>query len=162
MDTQNLQISVAKSEDLPRVIELWKEQYDYHYNLDPTYYAPFTDDMGKKVQADLLKTLEEPEQHLLIAKYANEIIGFITFGADEDTYYDANITKYGVVKEVLVTGEFRGRGVGAALINEVEKHFSGLGIKNMMIQCSSFNGNALAVYDKLGYKEHQKLLYKEI
>ncbi len=26
-------------EDIPELLELWKQQYDYHHNLDPDYYA---------------------------------------------------------------------------------------------------------------------------
>ena len=48
------------------------------------------------------------------------------------------------------------------LVAVAEKHFNDKGVNNIMIQCSSFNKTALAVYKSLGYMSRQELLYKKL
>lgn len=149
-------------EDIPDLLDLWQQQYDYHHDLDPAYYVPFTDELRVQLEADLLEMIEAEESHILVAKDGTSVLGFITFGRDQDDYYDANIRDYGVLKELLVTEGARGRGVGRELVTTVEEHFRAQGVSDIMIQCSSFNANALAVYNAMGYTIRQELLYKKL
>ncbi len=150
------------AEDIPQLLELWKQQYDFHHNIDPEYYAPFTDELRVTLEADLRALIEAEDPHILVAKNGEAVDGFITFGRETDAYYDANIRDYGVLKEILVTFDSRGSGLGRKLITAVEDSFREQGVPDMMIQCSSFNPNALAVYNAMGYTTRQELLYKKL
>lgn len=157
------EISRPTAADIPRLLELWQGQYDYHHqHVDPVYYAPFTDELRARVEADLPSLVEADEPHVLVAREGDNILGFITFEQDEDTYYDANIKQYGVLKEAFVTERARSQGIGEALVHKAEDHFRDKGINHIMIQCSSENKPALALYERLGYIVRQKLLYKEL
>ncbi len=60
--------------------------------------------------------IEAEDRHILVARDGATIQGFITFGGEVDDYHDANITDYGVLKEVLVAEGTRGRGIGRKLV----------------------------------------------
>lgn len=150
-------------EDTPQLLDLWREQYEYHHGIDPTYYVPYSETLRGTVEGYLQKLIaSEDEAHILIAKEGSSLAGFITFGTGTESYFDTNITRYGEIKELLVKPGARGQGVGKALINRVEDYFRLQNLPHIKIQVSSFNLTALAVYEKLGYTSRQELLYKPL
>lgn len=156
------EIAKPTIKDIPQILKLWKEQYDYHHKLDPIYYVPYSEELGEKVRIYLERIIQGDDQHILVARDGANLVGFITFDIGETSYFDANITKYGELKEVLVTESARGTGIGGELVKTMEKHFQDLDLPYVIIQCSSFNKTALAIYQKMGYTPRQELLYKSL
>ncbi len=162
--TINYEIDCPTIEDIPQLLDLWRQQYEYHHNIDPVYYASYSGDLNDRIRRYLEKTIQEDEdqEQILVAKDGNSLVGFITFTVGDESYFDSNIIRYGELKELLVTEGVRGTGVGGALVKAVEKRFRSLGVPFAVIKCSSFNTNALAVYEKLGYTTRQEILYKPL
>ena len=155
-------ISAPTLEDLQELLKLWKQQYDFHHDLDPEYYIAFSDDLRIEAEKELQDLISSEIPKILISKDGTKINGFITFNEEKDQYFDALISEYGALKELFVAKDTRGKGVGKNLVAVAEKHFKDKGVNNIMIQCSSFNKTALAVYKSLGYMSRQELLYKKL
>lgn len=90
------------------------------------------------------------------------MIGFITFEINSESYFDTNLKKFGVVSELFVKENARGKGIGKKLMQEAEKYFARKGLNTVKIQCSTLNKHALNFYEKSGYINRQTLLYKEL
>ena len=149
--------------DIPQLLDLWKEQYEYHHEIDLTYYVPYSETLKGAVEEYLQKLIAaEDEEHIFVAREGATLVGFVTFGTETESYFDTNITRYGEIKELLVKPDTRRQGVGKALIGRVEDHFRSQNLPHVKIQVSSFNPTALAVYEKLGYTPRQQLLYKQL
>lgn len=146
-------------EDMPRLLELWREQYDYHHTLDPDYYVPYSEE---NAQTHLQEIMQGDEPHILAAREGTALVGFITFGMAENNYLDTNITRYGELKELLVTEDARGKGIAKALVASVENRFQAQGLGRVGVQCSVSNKPAIALYEQLGYKPSQVTLYKSL
>jgi GNAT superfamily N-acetyltransferase len=159
--SEDYEVGRPTLEDIPRLLELWKEQYDYHNAMDPEYYVPFSDELRSRLESDLPEAIEGEEPHIFVAREGESILGFITFSREHDDYYDAQITDFGVLKEVLVAETARSKGVGQRLVKSAEDYFTGIGVSNIMIQCSTFNPRTLDIYQKAGYVSRQTLLYKK-
>ena len=55
------------------------------------------------------------------------------------------------VKRVIVVGDQRGRGVGRALMNELERIARAAGVPRLILQTGSKQPDAVALYEKIGY-----------
>jgi len=55
------------------------------------------------------------------------------------------------VKRVIVDGDQRGRGVGRALMNELERIARAAGVPRLILQTGSKQPDAVALYEKIGY-----------
>ena len=146
-------------EDMPRLLELWKGQYDYHHNLDPDYFAPYDQETAER---ELQKAIEGDEPHIFVAREGMTLVGFITFGSERNDYPDANIRQFGELKELFVTQDARGQGIAKALIANAENHFRAEGLDHIGVHASPFNKPALALYEKQGYVPRQQILYKPL
>jgi ribosomal protein S18 acetylase RimI-like enzyme len=148
--------------DIPDLLNLWRDQYTYHFNLDPKYYVDNSSQLDKEFEKYLVKAIEEDDPHILIAKDNNEILGFITFEEDSEEYFDAAIKKYGTVIELFVKDNVRHQGVGKALMRAAESHFLSRGLSHIKLSSSSFNDLALSFYHALGYVTRQSVLFRKI
>lgn len=150
-------------EDIPRLLELYEEQYVLHHeDIDSVYYAPFTDEVRSAIKADLHAKLQEEEPHVFVARKEGTIIGFISFGMGENNYPDANIKKFGEIKEVLVTDRARSKRVGDALLEKTEAHFREMGMPYTALECSALNERALSFYARQRYIARQIVHYKSL
>ncbi|KLU60415.1 mycothiol acetyltransferase [Peptococcaceae bacterium CEB3] len=66
----------------------------------------------------------------------------------------------GWVMDLAVSKEFRGRGVGSALLKAAEDHCRAARIPYLGLAVSSHNIKALSLYEKLGFAEERKLMVK--
>ncbi len=71
------------------------------------------------------------------------------------------LTKFGYVGELFVKEEFRGMGVGRALLEKAEKWFAEKGITKIFLDAYAQNP-AVNFYKKLGYRELELRMVKEI
>jgi GNAT superfamily N-acetyltransferase len=55
------------------------------------------------------------------------------------------------VKRVIVAGDHRGRGVGRALMNELERIARVAGVPRLILQTGSKQPDAVALYERIGY-----------
>jgi ribosomal protein S18 acetylase RimI-like enzyme len=148
--------------DIPQILQLLQKQYDYHHDLDPTYYVPNSENLDKKFEEYLTDAIIKDDPNILVAEEGDETIGFITFEEQSEQYFDTNIKNYGVVLELFVNEDQRTRGVGTKLMSEAENYFKAKGLKYMKLSCSTFNKLALNFYVNGKYVSRQFLMFKEL
>ncbi|HEX7017853.1 MAG TPA: GNAT family N-acetyltransferase [Patescibacteria group bacterium] len=157
-----MQITKPSRHDIPALLQLWKEQYDYHFNLDQEYYTHNSPELEKQFSSYLINAIENDDPHILIAKEGEDIIGFTTFEEDTEEYFDTEIKKFGTVIELYVKEANRHQGVGKALMQKAEEYFSSKGLSHIKLASSTFNDDALAFYTSLGYVSRQISLFRKI
>lgn len=96
---------------------------------------------------------QNPEREAYVATVYNHVIGFVTLYYLDVFHHSGQIAS---IQELVVTEEFRGRGVGKALVDFVkmkalEKHCRGLEVATDLWQ-----SGAKSFYDKCGL--HGKVL----
>lgn len=155
-------ICTPKKEDIPQLLILFKEQYDYHHLLDPQYYVCYSDCLRTTIESHLNKLLQHAEPEIRVAKNEIELVGFITFSIETEEYMDTVITKYGEIKELFVTLAHRRKKIGTALVNAAEDYFRAKKLLYSSIRYSAKNSAAPSVYKTQGYLSHQTILYKEL
>ena len=114
-------------------------------------------------------TLDEVAAHdgaIFIAESeAGEAIGLATCWRAEDktditVRPEAQVHLY--VSDLFVRPEWRGQGIGVALLAEAEKHGRALGIGQMTIGVLAVNAAARRAYAKAGFEDYELLLRKPL
>lgn len=160
--TNTIVIRIPDLSDLQGLIYLWRGQYDYHHNLDSTYYVSNSEELDKKFKKYLEQAIKKSNPNILVAEKEGKLIGFITYEKVDADYFDTNIIEHGDILELYVDPKYRKMGAGKKLMIEVEKFFKNKGVEYLSLQCSTFNKNALDFYKKYGFTNRQSLLYKRI
>lgn len=149
-------------DDLDEVMSLWRGQYEYHHQLDPTYYVSVTDILINTMREYVKTAIEKDSPYILVARDDRKTIGFVTYKVEENTYFDSNIKKFGQIIEVFVDSFYRGNGVGALLMQTAERFFKEKKISHVMVQSSAMNPQAADFYHAKGYTTRQHQHFKLI
>lgn len=146
-------IRKATVEDAFDLISLCKKGNDMHYEVRPDKFTYKEDDMYFQM---IRRSIELGYNIFLVAVEDDKFIGYIYYTILEKK------DKIAYIEQFYVEEEYRNKGVGKALMNEVEKIASNNKCDKVELNCWSFNQNALDFYYHLGYKNQRVILEKEI
>lgn len=126
-DAATVAISVGdlKREDLADVVRIEREA--------------FTDPWD---ELNFLADIENEHVITLAAREANFCVGYLSCVALDD---------YGYVANIAVDGEYRSKGVGKALMDEVSKRLLERNISDIVLDVRVSNSRAIGFYEKYGF-----------
>ena len=129
-------------------IDLVTPLYIDYYNSQGDGWTPET------VRRRIWQVLGSPDSYCLLAMEGETVVGF-AMGRFEQFY---DLAAYNLV-EILIAGEHQGRGLGTALMGELERRVKELGAA--MVQLMAVNDDAHErFYGRLGYKDASNLTLK--
>ncbi len=150
------------AEEIPELLGLWKNQFDFHHSLDSKLLVAYSEELRHTIESYLKNAIEHDDPRLLVAKQDGLMVGFVTFKEEEAAYFDSAIRKYGTVIELYVAEVARTQGVGKELMKAAEQFFASKGLQHLKVCASSFNTNACDFYTHLGYVEREIVFFKEL
>ena len=101
--------------------------------------------------------MNDPSQHLLVARAGNSVAGFINFTTRRTI---AHARPSGLIDELIVAEKCRGRGIGKHLISAAAQKCRELGCEELEVSTEKTNTRAREFYKKCGFDEHSVLLEK--
>ena len=107
----------------------------YHKKLVDTFNKFYID----KTKDYIKQTLENPDNHTIIAKDKNRIIGFIQLKVNKQN---------GTISHLYILPGYEGKSVGTQLFSLIKEQAMQLNINKLMIESTL---NALTYYEKLGF-----------
>lgn len=122
---------ISFEEDYERVLNLW-QGIEKGMNVGR---SDSPEEVRKKLQRD-------PDLFLL-AETQNEIVGTVIGGFDG---------RRGMIYHLAVQKNFRGRGIGAMLLQEVEKRLQAKGCLKCLLLVLEDNGEAIQFYKNQGWR----------
>jgi len=100
----------------------------------------------------LRKMLASPEWTFLLAEEGKKGAGLLVLLLLPSLYHGGNMA---AITELIVTGGFRGRGVGAMLVEEAKRMARTRGCAEIDVSVEVQNEQAIGFYQKLGFaKKH--------
>ena len=148
----------ATLDDIPAIIELWKEMMDFHKKRDP-FFTRAVD--GEQAFGQYLeKNINSETACVYVAIIGGTIVGYCQ-GTLEKHPPVLNVTDYGQVLDFAVTADYRRSGVGERLCNALQGWFVLKGVHRLEVRHSEFNEAASRFWEKMGYKPFLKTLSKE-
>ncbi|MEE0700110.1 MAG: GNAT family N-acetyltransferase [Bacilli bacterium] len=130
------------------LLNVFIEGYRFHQNGRPDVFSNLSDDSLKK---DLIDNLSKFTILILLDK--EEIVGYLAYNIKEKHSKKIHID------QLIVTEKSRGHGYGKLLMNELIKIGKENNCERVELDCWTFNENALAMYEHIGFKK-QRIMYE--
>jgi GNAT superfamily N-acetyltransferase len=126
-------------------LQVYEQGFEANRRIDPQ--------MAEEHYAVLIAHVEKHKGKILVAEdEAARPIGWAAFHEEEGgVFILADERKHGFLAELYVVEAARGAGVGRALIAACEAWARGRGLVSLRIGLSARNGDALKVYERVGY-----------
>lgn len=132
-----VKIRVARTTDLAQVAKIFREEFRK---------SPYNEKWD--AHAAKRKIREYFDNHkMLVALTAGTILGFVVFDFD---FFLAK--KVGCIKEIVVSAQYQGKGLGRILLAKAEGKLRKGGAKFVYFVAKT-NAKAFKIYVKAGYKE---------
>jgi ribosomal protein S18 acetylase RimI-like enzyme len=103
----------------------------------------------KKQYAGLKLLFEDPHVDILVAKYKNTPIGMVTM---QRVVSSAEGGYAGLIEDVIVSENYRGRGVGRSLLQQLIALASKKKYARLQLAADRANSSALDFYKALGFR----------
>ena len=137
-------------EHLEKVMELWLKLMEEHKKYDPVFFA----EVDKNKVNYFNEYVTDTSDRALFLLYADErIAGFVTAGIENGRYYQYNSKKYCVIGDIMIDENARGNGMGKALIEEVKKWSSQLGVDKIELNVFAKNESGCRFFKQIGFQD---------
>jgi PhnO protein len=143
----NIIIGAAAEEDLEGIANLVKELYEEIERItggDLNY-----------INDNIRELFEEPTSCFIVARALGSAIGFVNFSVRETILHPG---KSGLIDELIVSKNYRGKGIGQQLISQVKNNCRELGCSELEVSTLMSNQNARKFYQGCGFTEKAVLL----
>jgi ribosomal protein S18 acetylase RimI-like enzyme len=141
---------------------LWKVMFDQHVALGaPLPPRPF-DEAWEMRTRNYEKWLSLPDTFILGALNGDELVGFVLtrpYGVS-DTWQTQQ--RVAMMESIAIYPEWQGKGLGSAMMDEVERQLLLRGIRDLYIDVEPANAAALRLYDRRGYAPTSIILHAKV
>lgn len=156
-----MQTTRPTNDDIEQLIAIHR----YGEELLSQHRAEFTPDAidisDEMLATDFVEWINDTENCFLMAKEEGRVLGFV-LAIIEDEPDDLITLPRVVVHEIAVHKDARHKGIGKALLNEVEVWAKNQEINIIHLNVWEFNEEAKSLYEKHGYKAISMTLEKII
>lgn len=147
---ENIQISEAEERDLDEIAALSYQVGKMHDEALKDYYLPTSPGRHREIMRDMLNS---KDMFILKAVAANKIRGFICMRIQETPRRGYVYAKTGEFYNFGVDEMYRGRGIGAQLLQAAEDFLRRKGAETVDLNVFCFNRRALKFYLAHDYQE---------
>ena len=160
MEVDGVTIRPRTDDDFESLVDLDLASARHHAAIDPAFYRV---PERPAVAAFLARRLAELDGDILVAVADGAVVGMVGVAVQEPPDPGAVIRAVPTVDlGISVAEEWRGRGVGQALMAAAERWARERGASRMVLDMSAENDGALRFYERLGYRRHGLLLRREL
>lgn len=149
----------AKKEDIPGMIDLWKEFIDFHKEKYPLYSR--SDDGPENFGKYILMNINSNDSSVNVAESNGEIVAYIL--AIIQNYPPVfKIKKYGLISDLAVNSRYRRSGIGMNLLQIVKDWFVKKGMSRIEIEVAAANEISTSFWSKMGFKTYKEVRYFDL
>lgn len=138
-------LELAVSQDREAVNALAVQVHDLHVGWQPEYYehtAVLYD------EARFQKALDD--KILYVAKLDGKIVGYVTLPVAQIIHAGVKSTKTMRLEELCVDSEYRSRGIGKQIMEDVKAIAKQMGCTDIRLTCAPQNAAAIGLYEHMG------------
>lgn len=153
-------IRAVTLDDLEALIDLYLDTARHHAAIDPTTYrVPERDAVGERLRR---RVAGQNDQAAYVAAVVDgRVVGSATMYVDDLPHPGSmeipmRVGEFGV----SVAEDWRGRGIGSALIGHLEAWAAAHGAQRIILNVSESNVDAIRLYRALGYVDAARMMRK--
>ena len=146
------------------VKDLLVELQKYIVKIDKEKYNILTDEYKEKYFKKTMNERKKCNGKMLLFKEADKIVGLVVgiVNNEEIDKYDFKAPKRGMITELIVTKEYRGKSIGNELLQKIEEYLKSIGCEDILIEVFGYNQNAIDFYKNQGYHNRMVVITKKI
>ncbi|MBN2043020.1 MAG: GNAT family N-acetyltransferase [Candidatus Aenigmarchaeota archaeon] len=111
----------------------------------------------EKFRESLERHMEKEPEGIQVLEEDGKIIGYIWFSSG-----NGDVGEYGLLRQLFVDEEYRGKGLAERLIRYAEEYFFAKGIKRIKLTVTMSNSPAIRLYEKLKYDKTRVVMEKTV
>ena len=141
----------ATPADLPGIGRLGALLIKEHYDFDPQRFLAARPGTPEGYASFIGTQLEDPDKAVLVADEEGDVVGY-AFAAVEGYDYMALRGPAGVLHDVIVEPEHRGRGVGRLLLDATLEFFRSRNVPRVVLWTAERNEAAQRLFASMGFR----------
>jgi ribosomal protein S18 acetylase RimI-like enzyme len=141
----------ATPADLPMIGRLGALLVAEHYDFDPRRFLAARPGTPEGYASFISTQLEDPDMIVHVADDKGDVIGY-AYAAVEGYDYMALRGPAGVLHDVIVDPEHRGRGVGRLLLEATLAFFRSRGVPRVVLSTAEQNEEAQRLFARMGFR----------
>lgn len=141
----------ATPADLPRIGRLGALLVEEHHDFDPRRFLAARPGTPEGYASFLSAQLEDPDKAVLVGDDDGDVVGY-AYAAVEGHDYMALRGPAGVLHDVIVDPEHRGRGVGRLLLDAALEFFRSRGVPRVVLWTAQRNEAAQRLFASVGFR----------
>jgi len=151
----------ATPADLPAVGRLGALLVEEHYDFDPRRFLAARPGTPEGYASFISTQLEDPDKAVLVADDKGDVVGY-AYAAAEGYDYMALRGPAGVLHDIIVDPEHRGRGVGRLLIEAALEFFRSRGVPRVVLSTAARNEAAQRLFARMGFRRTMIEMTREL
>lgn len=151
----------ATPADLPSIGRLGALLVEEHYAFDPLRFLAARPGTPEGYASFIGAQLEDPDAAVFVADDGGEVIGY-AYAAVEGYDYMALRGPAGVLHDVIVDPEHRGRGVGRLLLEAAMAFFRSRGVPRVVLWTAERNEAAQRLFAGVGFRRTMIEMTREL
>jgi ribosomal protein S18 acetylase RimI-like enzyme len=151
----------ATSADLPRLGRLGALLVEEHHGFDTQRFLPTRDRTPADYASFLVGQLQDPDVVVLVADDHGDVIGY-AYAAIEGYDYMSLRGPAGVLHDIIVEPEFRGRGVGRLLLSAALAELKSRGAPRVVLTTAERNETAQRLFASAGFRRTMIEMTREL
>ena len=149
----------ATKQDIPKIIELWKDFIDFHKARDPFFSR--SEEGPENFGKFILENLRKEDAVVSVAEANENVVAHIL--ATIQNYPPAfDIKQYGLINDLAVASAYRRSGIGTHLFNMARDWFIKKGMKRIEIEAALTNETSTSFWNKMDFKPYKEVCYLEL
>jgi ribosomal protein S18 acetylase RimI-like enzyme len=141
----------AQPADTPALGRLGAQLVRTHFEFDPQRFLPLTPQTEERYGAFLASQLGEANVVLLVAERKGTVLGF-TYASVEGYDYMSLRGPAGVINDIVVDPESRGRGIGRMLLEATLEELESRGVPRVVLSTAERNEAAQRLFERAGFR----------
>ena len=151
----------ATRNDLPKIGKLGALLVEEHHNLDSLRFLAASNQTPAEYASFLSAKLKDPDAAVLVADQNGHVIGY-AYAAVEASDYMSLRGPAGVLHDVIVEPQYRGRGVGRLLLDAILACLKSRGAPRVVLSTADGNEAAQRLFATMGFRRTMIEMTREL
>ncbi len=148
--------------DLAPLEPLWRSLMDRHREVWEVVPMRDHEDSWPRRRAQYLEWLATPGSFVLVARRVDRLLGYAVVGIHEADETYATGERLAEIHTLAVLADERDRGLGAALLDELERRLLADGVTDLLVGTMHGNDAALRFYERRRFTPFVHLHYRKL
>ena len=151
----------ATPADLPGIGRLGALLVEEHHDFDPRRFLAAMPGTPEGYASFISTQLEDPDKAVFVADDSGDVIGY-AYAAVEGYDYMSLRGPAGVLHDIIVAPEHRGRGVGRLLLDAALEFFRSRGVPRVVLSTAEQNEAAQRLFARMGFRRTMIEMTREL